>query len=172
MRRFDFKTGPSQPDMGTSQNVFEAIGEVVNGFEQLDDQMATAIAFLLRRGEYVGRIVTAELSFKAKVNLLAVLFAHERPQSEYVADLRELAAACLQVEGRRNQIVHSRWLPEGDGHSVKRIKHTARGKKGLRTDEEGLAPDQVDAVWQHCAYLDWSLDQMMYAEFGSEYGQP
>ena len=53
-----------------------------------------------------------------------------------------------------------------------RIKHTARGKHGLRTSAETLAPDQVDALWQHCAFLDWSLDQLMFAEFGSEYGEP
>jgi hypothetical protein len=170
MGRYDFKTGPSYPEAGTSQNVFEAIGEVVNGFEQLDDQISNAIAFLLRRGEYVGRIVTAEISFRAKVNLLGVLFVHERPDSQELAEVRELTAACMQVEDRRNQIVHSRWMPDIKGMGVKRVKHTARGKRGLRTDEEALFPDQVDAVWQHCAYLDWSLDQLMYREFGEEYG--
>ena len=97
MGRFEFQAGPSSPDCGTSESVFEAIGEVVNGFEQLDDQVSTAISFLLRRGEHLGRIVTAELSFRAKVNLLGVLFAHERPQSERLPELRELSAGFLQV---------------------------------------------------------------------------
>ena len=168
MGRFDFTPGPSRPECGTSSNVFEAIGEAAAGFEFLDDQVATSIAFLLRRGDIVGRIVTAELSFGAKVNLLTVLFATERPQSPHLEALRELAAGCFQVEARRNQIVHSRWLRDFAG-GAKRVKHTARGKRGLQTTEEPIAPDQVDAVWQHCSLLDWHLDQLMMAEFGSEY---
>lgn len=172
MNGFRFTVGPSSPECGTSASVFEAIGEAVNGIEQLDDQIVNAISFLLRRGEQVGRIVTTELSFRAKVNLLAVLFAHDRPRSEYLSELRELTAAFLQVEERRNQIVHSMWRRGSDGLGMTRIKHTARGKQGLRMQCETLEPDQVDALWQHCAYLDWSLDQLMYAEFGSDYGEP
>jgi hypothetical protein len=171
MGRFELKTGPSSPDCGTSRSVFEAIGEVVNGFEQLDDQVSTAISFLLRRGEQVGRIVTAGLSFRTKVNLLSTLFVHERPQSTYILELQELTTAFLQVEQRRNQFIHSTWRPTLEDTGMTRTKHTARGKHGLRTDAEILAPDQVDALWQHCAYLDWSLDQLMFAEFASEYGE-
>jgi hypothetical protein len=172
MKRFEFVPGPPQPDCGTSKTVFGAIGEVVNSFEQLDDQISTAISFLLRRGEHIGRIVTAELAFRAKVKLLNVLFAHERPQSKSLPELRQLSAACLQAEERRNQFIHSTWCPVPEGAGMKRIKHTARGKQGLRTSAEVLAPDQVDALWQHCAYLDWSLDELMFGEFGSQYGEP
>jgi hypothetical protein len=171
MVQYGFTPGPSRPECGTSRSVTEALGEVVNGFEQLDDQVSTAIAFLLRRGEQVGRIVTAGLSFRVKVNLLRVLFAHERPDSQHLVELQDLTAACLQAEDRRNQFIHSTWHPAPDGLGMTRIKHTARGKHGLRTDAEALAPDQVDELWQHCSYLDWSLDQLMYAEFEQEYGE-
>jgi hypothetical protein len=171
MGRFEFRPGPSQPDCGSSKSVLEAIGEVVNSFEKLDDQVATAISFLLRRGEEVGRIVTAGMSFRSKVNLLVVLVAHERAQSTNLASLRELSAAFLQVEERRNQFIHSTWRCGLDGLEMTRLKHTARGRHGLRTDAETLAPDQVDALWQHCAYLDWALDDLMFIEFGRDYGE-
>ena len=169
MGRFDFVIGPSQPECGTSATVAEAIGEAVIGFEFLDDQVATSIAFLLRRGDSLGRIVTAELSFRGKLDLLLSLFAHERPESVRLLDLRELVAGCFQVEARRNQIVHSRWLRGQADQGVKRVKHSARGKRGLQTTAEQIAPDQVDALWQHCSMLDWWLDQIMLEEFGPEY---
>lgn len=172
MGRFEWRPCGSQPECGTSRNVIEAIGEVVNGFEQLDDQVSTAVSFLLRRGETVGRIVTAGQSFRTKVNLLVALFANERPQSTRLDELRELSSALFQVEERRNQFVHSTWRPTADGVAMTRTKHTARGRHGLRTEAEALAPDQVDALWQHCSFLDWSLDQLMFQEFGAEYGQP
>lgn len=172
MGRFDFETGVSNPECGTSATVLEAIGEVVNCFEQLDDQISNAISFLLRRGDAIGRIVTAELSFRAKVNLLSVLFGNERPDSQSLRELRELCVAFLHVEERRNQFIHSTWQHDLEGPSMVRVKHTARGKHGLRTSTEALAPDQADGLWQHCAYLDWSLDDLMFSEFGSEYGEP
>ena len=139
MGRFSFEAGPSKPECGTSTNVFEALGEVVNCFEQLDDQVANAISFLIGRGEAVGRIVTAELSFRVKVNLLGVLFAHERPNSQELAELREWCVACLQVEDRRNQFVHSTWRRERMDQSMVRVKYTARGKRGIRS---GKPPDE------------------------------
>lgn len=159
---------PEFPDEQTT--LAECLGETVRWFEELDDQISTAISFLLQRGDDVGRIVTCELSFKAKVNLLEVLFRHERPNSEHLDSLRQLSGACLQIEQRRNQVVHSRWGEVINGKGVSRHKYTARGKRGLHEQSENLALNQLVAIWCHCGFLAHCVDELMFWEFDIEYG--
>jgi hypothetical protein len=162
---------PSEPPFPKeSANVPEALGEAVIWFEELDEQLSTAISFLLRRGETIGQIVTAELSFKGKVNLFSALFKREAPQSKHFAQLEELAGACFRVEQKRNQVMHSKWRNDLDGSGMKRIKYSARGKTGLQHQSETLTPAQVQAIAHHCGYLAHSVDELMYFEFGREYG--
>jgi len=164
---------PSEPPFpGDSASVPEALGEAVIWFEELDEQFSTAISFLLRRGDTVGQIVTAELSFKGKVNLLTAMFRQEVPQSKHLLQLDELAGACIQIEQKRNQVVHSKWRNELDGPGMTRMKYTARGKAGLQHQSETLTSAQVQAIAHHCGYLAHSVDELMYWEFGREYGEP
>jgi hypothetical protein len=147
----------------------EAVGETVLWFEELDNQISTAISFLLRRGDDVARIVTCELSFRAKVLLLETLFRSERPESEHLDSLHELCSACFQIEQRRNQVVHSNWRPVVNGVGVTRHKFTARGKHGLREQVESLTLNQVVAIWCHCGFLAHCVDELMFWEFDTEY---
>ena len=164
---------PAEPPFpGDSKSVPEALGEALVWFEALDEQLSTAIAFLIRRGDTVGQIVTAELSFKAKVNLLGALFKHEAPKSEHLNQLRELVSVCLQAEERRNQVVHSKWRNELDGMGMTRSKDTARSKHGLRHKQESLTPAQVQAIAHYCGYVAHCVDELMYWEFGDAYGEP
>ena len=168
----DFRyPSPSEPPFpGDSANVPEALGEAVIWFEELDEQLSTAISFLLRRGETAGQIVTAELSFKGKVNLFSALFKQEAPQSEHLPQLDELAGACLQVEQKRNQMVHSKWRNNLGGPGMTRTKYSARGRAGLQHQSEKITPAQIQAIAHHCGYLAHSVDELMYLEFGREYG--
>jgi hypothetical protein len=170
----DFKyPDPREPAFaGDSASMPEALGETIVWFEELDEQLSTAISFLLRRGDTVGQIVTAELSFKGKVNLLATLFRHEAPQSTHLDQLEKLAGACFQAEEKRNQVVHSKWRNQLEGSGMTRSKYTARGKNGLRHQSETLTPAQVQAIAHHCGYLAHCIDELMYWEFGREYGEP
>jgi hypothetical protein len=146
------------------------LGETVLWFEELDDQLSTAISFLLRRGDQVGRIVTCELSFRAKLNLFEALFRNERPDSKNLDDLRELCRSCSQIEEKRNQVIHSNWRSVINGPGVTRLKYTARGKHGLREHSENFSLNQVEAIWCHCGYLARSVDELMFLEFDIEYG--
>jgi len=79
----------------------------------LDEQLSTSIAFLLRRGETIGQIVTSQLSFRAKINLFVSLFKHEASETEHSEQLRELAGLCGKAEGIRNRFIAEefvRWL--------------------------------------------------------------
>jgi hypothetical protein len=158
------------PQQNEEQSLEECVGQTVLMFEELDDQLSTAISFLLRRGEEVGRIVTCGLSFRAKVNLLEVLFRTDRPTSSNLESLREVCGACLEVEQKRNEIVHSIWRRAINGGGVTRHKYTARGKHGLREQKEHLTLNQIEAVWCHCGFLAHSVDELMFMEFDTEYG--
>ena len=157
---------------GYSENVKQSIGEVVVWFEDLDTQLSSAISFLLKRDDTVGQIVTAELSFKSKVNLFGVLFRQERPSSEDLERLEELCGACFQIEALRNQVVHSKWLNVLEGTGMVRSKYTARHKKGLKHQTEVLTPNQVESIAMHCGYISHAVDELMFMEFGEDYGEP
>ena len=170
------KYGFEYPDVSepvfTSTNVPQSIGETIIFFEHLDEQLSAAISFLMGRGDEIGQIITAELSFKAKVNLLATLFGHERPNSDYRNNLRELSNACLAIEEKRNQVVHSKWRHEFNGSRMTRSKYTARHKHGLQRISEEFTPAQVQAIAFHCGYLAHCVDELLYQEFGHDYGEP
>jgi hypothetical protein len=171
--KFEYPSRSEPPFSGDSASVPEALGEVVIWFEELDEQLSTAISFLLHRGDTVGQIVTAELSFKAKAALLNALFKQEAPQSTRFLQLDELVGACSQVEQKRNEVLHSKWGNElGGGPRMTRIKYTARGRTGLQHLSEALTPAQVQAIAHHCGYLAHCVDELMYLEFGQEYGEP
>lgn len=59
----------------------KVLGGAVISFDELDEQLSTAIAFLLRRGDIVGLIVTYELSLRVKINLFVLLLNHEAPDT-------------------------------------------------------------------------------------------
>ena len=99
-----------------------------------------------------------------------LLFRQERPNSEHFNRLQELIGACLNIEEKRNQIVHSKWLIDPEGPGMTRSKYSARARRGLQRKMETLTPAQVQAIAYHCGYLDHCVDELMYWEFGREYG--
>ena len=94
---------------GSPTNLPEALGAVILNFNELDNQLATSIGYLLQQGDRIGLIVTAELSYKNKVNLLASLFRECAPKSRNLDRLGEIAKLCFTAEQLRNQAIHSSW---------------------------------------------------------------
>lgn len=172
MSRYEFKLPdrdePAFP--GEAPSIAEALGHTVMAFEALDEQLSTAISFLLRRTEDVGRIVSADLSFRAKVNLFSVLFQQEAPSGS-IELLHDLVKACDLIAEIRNRVVHSKWMREIDGEGMTRYKWTARAKRGLWRESESLSPVQVQALAHHCHFLAHSVDELMFMDFGEHYGQ-
>jgi hypothetical protein len=149
---------------GEGTTIRDALGEVIISFEELDDMLATSISFMLRRGDEVGRIVTAPLSFRAKVDMFGALFKADRPQSTILDLINQLCAGCLQIEEQRNKIVHSKWRNTLDNKALSRSKFTARAKHGLKEANETWQPGHFISVWVHCGYLTHEIDSWMFAE--------
>jgi hypothetical protein len=55
---------PLEPQSG--QTIEHTIGDVIIGFEELDDAISFAISGILNRSDEIGRIVTSQLSFRCK----------------------------------------------------------------------------------------------------------
>lgn len=132
--------------------LLEPLGRVTANFALLEEVLAIVICFLLYENseaeKETGRIVTAELSFRRKVQLFSALFVHRFPEKG-IEQIKELRASLCKAEENRNIVIHSGWEPTSDraeGQSVR--KKTTAKRKGLSTttqvmDQEGL--DEVAA---------------------------
>ena len=159
---YDERTGPA-----TSQEA--AIGAVTIQFADLEDTVAGAISQLLGREPSVGVIVTAEMSFRNKVNLMSSLARHEigtgawKPAWSEAADaLPELSSICFKAEELRNGVVHTSW--EHSRGAARRIKRTAKAK-GLRAQ---ILPGDAGALLDVADYISYVV--LMVENFFAPHG--
>ena len=122
------------------------IGQVAAQFALLELQLELTVGSLLFGGrletQALGRIVTAELSFRKQVDLMSALWRYRNPSADD-RKLRKVAASLLAAERERNTIIHSSWfLAEED--QVLRVKTTAKGK--LMTKSEKVKPSDIRAI--------------------------
>jgi hypothetical protein len=170
---FEYCAPTEEPIPGEVANAAEAIGFVTMNFAELDDRLSRSIAFLIGNTEEVGAIITAELAFKQKLHVLSSLFRSVRPGSAYHAQMDELLGRLKAAEGLRNQVTHSSWQRSlDDGEGIVRHKFTAKMQEGLKKQEQTLTPLQIHGLGGHFGYLSHCLDELLYVEFGSEYGEP
>src|SRR4029077_12234226 len=92
----------------------ETLGKITVEFQVLETQLKAAIGMLLDPVNHrLGLIVTAQLPFKATLDLLGALyeerFAAEEAEQDELANFLD---RCNKIEDRRNQIVHSQWMPD------------------------------------------------------------
>ena len=133
-----FAERSGDPDEFTS-----AMGSIVRHFASMEEAARHMIVLLAGLQPDVGRIMTAEMSFRLKLEVLGSLI-HLRIQgtADPVAreDIREetaeLLAICQKSEDMRNTYFHS-------SYSLDRIrtKTTAKRKHGLR-----VVTEEVDSV--------------------------
>jgi len=142
------------------------LGELVIVFGELDDRVSEAIVALLDRGDRVGRVVTDDLGFSVKVNLLRRLYRETRPLSDRLLELDELCNSCLYVARERSRIVHADW--EGDGlHAEARTRLTFEDR-----DPDAVKPrvtmSRMRAVWSQCDLLREQLERLLSEELRVE----
>jgi hypothetical protein len=134
------RTGETFEERAGKGDVFSsAIGRIALNFSDLEDQVSTAIIKLLKLEEKTGDIVTAEMSFKNKLHMMAALVRHFIPTIQFNTgennpdeELSELIKFCTKSEQLRNQIMHSSWVgPYLWDAKAQRLKKSAKSKKGL-----------------------------------------
>ncbi|MDX8338690.1 hypothetical protein SLH46_05820 [Draconibacterium sp. IB214405] len=125
--------------VGPPEALPAVIGRISMNFQSLEDELSIRIIQLLNIDKEIGEIITAELSFKNKVNLFASLYYKLKARFEFTIMVRnyedeyfkELIKALNRCEEFRNQILHSSIIKDWSTKQIFRTKTTAKAKKGL-----------------------------------------
>jgi len=133
-------------------NAFDAgIGNIAIWFSELEEIVSKTLLQLLVLIPRYGRIVTSELSFKNKVDMMASLVRQRLPSTRFnvgddppVEVLDELVKILFQAEELHNRIMHSTWVVarlEDDRWT--RVELTDKARHGLRKQSEEMGPDEL-----------------------------
>ena len=104
-----------------------ALGSITVNFAELDRQAGLLLAGFIRPGD-VAIIVTAGADLRWTLEKLAVIATEALQDPLARQALLDWVKASLALAGRRNQLVHSHYLPR-PGQPVARMKATTRGGK-------------------------------------------
>ncbi len=145
--------------MGTVQMPLDdehlkAIGSVAASFSLLDDTLSAMIHILTENNgmigeQRIGKVITAELSFKQKVNLFSSLACHLMGTTREPDDLRSLVGRLTEAEEKRNTILHSVWGAGAVEGAVTRFKSTAKtrgGRSGFRLQAETMVSAEIQKL--------------------------
>lgn len=115
-----------------------ALGSITVNFAELDRQAGLLLAGFIRPSD-VAVIVTAGADLRWTLEKLAVIAAEALGDPLARQGLLDWVKASLALADRRNQLVHSHYLPQA-GQPVARMKATTRGGKWRGQSEPvGLA---------------------------------
>ncbi len=120
----------------------KAIGNLIIAFSRLEAAAAYGIAEFFPTSEYKkAELVAFELPFKKRLDVLLSLSRAAKTREEYFEALKRSVTTAVQIEERRNEIVHSHWeatyhAPGGvASQSVRRVRIRAR-RKGASSESE------------------------------------
>lgn len=130
--------------IGEPEKFDASLGKIVEGFSFLEEALSNIIILLLGVENDLGYILTAELSYKNKINLFASLIKYniekykKTSHDDIETQFKELLYLCNKAEELRNQIIHSNYVA-----NRYRIKLSAKAKKGLKKTIEEINPDYL-----------------------------
>lgn len=124
--------------------IHSVIGRIVVDFNHLEENVSLAIIKLINTDKNVGLIITSELSFRNKLNLLGSLFNKKKDTHHFNSffqnieeGFNELLKACYRCEEFRNKYLHSNFYVEHNSEiEFRRVKKTSKAKKGLSEQNE------------------------------------
>ena len=149
-------------------NTFDAgIGKTVFCFSDLEVIVSNALLQLLVLIPCYRRNVTAELSFKNKVDTMASLVRQRLPSTRFnVANdppgevLDELVKILFQAEELHNRIMHSAWvLAKLKDDLWTRVKLTAKASHGLREKSEEMGPDDLLDIADYISCVGMNVEE-------------
>ncbi|RZO86231.1 MAG: hypothetical protein EVA65_04690 [Oceanococcus sp.] len=116
-----------------TRELYEAIGESVVVFQQIEQWLAEILAVVLRMRHADDQyLVSAAMSFSQKVDLLCEVYPKRKSKSLPDRDMVLIRASLYKAEQYRNRVVHSFWGVEcADQSRWVRIKGSLRGKSGF-----------------------------------------
>lgn len=118
------------------KDLLEAMGRTVHNFAVLEHYLGVmGHVFIGIQNQSITQCIMAELSFRNLVNLVRSLHAQREKRSDIHAELLELTKRALDVESRRNQILHSLWSGPSEEPVAVRMKKTAKGELKWQSEE-------------------------------------
>jgi len=125
------------------QDGLARLGECIAEFQRAEDVLSICISAMIGSGEKIGKIVTSEMSYRAKVSVYRALFIHHLNGKELPKDISGLVSRLYWAEEERNTLVHSIWdASEDQPEAIERQKASCR-KKGLVIDQAHVTPDDL-----------------------------
>jgi hypothetical protein len=144
--------------------VVHGLGLVCIEFQMLETLIKAAIGEFAASGERVlGSLITAELPFKAAVDLLYALFEYRSEGSSCPKELKAILVRCVTAEGKRNQLIHSSWYEPTTELGATRVKFTARNQKGLRVQHEIVTPAHMEKIAEELRTCRKELASYLYS---------
>jgi hypothetical protein len=129
------------------------VGEIAIAFGYLELCLEASIWQLLagddQNAMLIGQAITADMSFRLKVDALSSMSKLRLRGEPVESELRSLVNDLLRVEGERNEIMHSAWVYSENsetGDLVISMKATARHKKGLRRHFKQQTPQTLAGI--------------------------
>jgi len=110
------------------QRLLIHIGDIVVSFALLTSTIQILIGSLIREHQRIGRIITAELSFRNLRALAISLYKERHGEDADFTTLRELMNRADDLESKRNTVVHSTWAAGDMVDTTTRLKTTAKQK--------------------------------------------
>ena len=116
-------------------------------FQRIENTLSVCISAFSGMEEEIGKIVTTEMSFRAKVAILSALATYRSKSGELHEDIQELIKRVRWAEQERNRLVHSIWdLSEDEPGSLRREKTSIRKSKHQVVQENFVPEDLEDLV--------------------------
>lgn len=120
------------------------LGECIVQFQCIEEALSVCISAMVGRSRKVGEIITAEMSFRARVATFGALFGHSLKLATLPEDISELISRLHWADQQRNTLVHSLWdASESKPDSILRKKRAIR-KNNLAASEEYFTPNDLE----------------------------
>jgi hypothetical protein len=126
-----------------------AIGKITVAFAEIESWLSSFIWALIVpfSEQHVGQIVTAEMSFSRKLDVVVSLFKYRCTDEKERNRLKELVDRIQKLEEKRNQVQHSLWIMQSSDQSeAMRLKITAKRKHGLSHAKEIVTAEPLEAL--------------------------
>ena len=129
-----------------NDDYFKALGKIAVNFSSLEIYLSFLIWNLSTSELKVGKIITSELSFKAKVALFASLYRLQVGDIKKGSDVEKLIKSLMKAEDERNMVMHSSWLVDEKNTKVTRYKVTSKLKHGLKDEFEDFTVNDLNKI--------------------------
>ena len=120
------------------------LGECIVQFQRIEEVLSACISAMIGRSKKIGKIVTTEMSYRARVSVYRALYIHHDGADSLHEDILELISRLNWAEQERNKLVHSLWdASEEFPETIKRSKAACR-KQGLKIDKEHITAEELE----------------------------